>query len=70
MLAVRAVLRCAVLLLPFVLFVYASIEVTKNVLLPERAPKPHEQIIKYELGEKSAQVFILGKAIYHAGRYI
>ena len=58
------------LLPPFVLLVYASTEVTKNVvLLPESAPESYEQIIKYVLGKKSAQVFILGKAIYHAGRY-
>ena len=41
------------LLLPFVLLVYASTEVTKNVvLLPERATESFEQIIKYVLGQK------------------
>ena len=45
MLAVRAVLCCAVLLRPFVLPVYVSTEVTKNVvLLPENAPESYEQI--------------------------
>ena len=64
-------LCCAVLLLPFVLLVYASTEVTKNVvLLPESAPESYEQILRYVLGQKSAQVLILGKAIYHAGRYV
>ena len=50
------VLLCrAVLLLPFVLLVYASTEVTKNVvLLAESAPESYEQLIKYELGKKSA----------------
>ena len=72
MMAVRAVLYCcAVLLLPFVLLVYASTEVTKNVvLLPRYAPESCEQIVKYVLGQKSVQVLILGKAIYHAGRYV
>ena len=59
----------SVLLLPFVLVVYASTKVTKNVvLLLESAPESYEQIIKYVLGKKGAQVFTLGKAIYHAGR--
>ena len=77
MMAVRAVLYCcavlcpAVLLLAFVLLVYASTEVTKNVvLLPRYAPESCEQIVKYVLGQKSVQVLILGKAIYHAGRYV
>ena len=77
MMAVRAVLYCcavlccAVLLLPFVLLVYASTEVTKNVvLLPESAQESYQQIKKYVLGKKSVQVLILGKAIYHAGRYV
>ena len=57
MMAVRAVLYCcAVLLLPFVLLVYASTEVTKNVvLLPESVPESYEQIIKYVLGKKVAK---------------
>ena len=65
MMAVRAVLYCcAVLLLPFVLLVYESNEVIKNdVLLPEYAPASCQQIEKYVLGEKSARVLILGKAI-------
>ena len=64
-------LCCAVLLLLFVLLVYASTEVTENVvLLPESAPESYEQIIKYELGKKCAQVLILGKAIYHGGRSV
>ena len=43
MMAVRAVLYCAVLL-PFVLLVYASTEVTENaVLLPESAPESYKQ---------------------------
>ena len=59
------------LLLPFVLPLYASSEVTKDVvLLPESAPESYEQIIKYVVGHKSAQVRILGKAVYHAGRYV
>ena len=38
------------LLLPFVLLAYASIEVTKNVvLLPQSAPEAYEQTIKYVL---------------------
>ena len=41
-------LCCAALLLPLVLLVYASTEVTKNVvLLPESAPEYCEQIIKH-----------------------
>ena len=52
-------LCCAVLLLPFVLLVYASTEVTKNVVfLSESAPESYEQIAKYVLGQKSAQVLI------------
>ena len=55
-------LCCAVLLLPFVLLVYESNEVTKNfVLLPESPPESFEQIIQFILGNKSAQVLILGK---------
>ena len=51
--AVGAVLCCAVLLLPFVLLVYASTEVTKNVvLLPECAPESYQQIKKYILGQE------------------
>ena len=54
---------CAVLLLPFVLLAYTSTEVTKNVvLLPESAPESYEQLIRYVLGQKNAQVLILGKA--------
>ena len=64
-------LCCAVLVLPFVLLVYASTEVTRNVvLLPESAPESYEQIVKHELGKESAQVLILGKAVNHAGRYV
>ena len=41
------------LLLPFALFVYASIEVTKNVVLsPECAPKSYEQILQCVLEHK------------------
>ena len=55
-------LCCAVLLVPFVLLVYESNEVTKNfVLLPESPPESFEQIIQFNLGNKSAQVLILGK---------
>ena len=55
-------LCCAVLLLPFVLLVYESNEVTKNfVLLPVSPPESFEQIIQFILGNKSAQVLILGK---------
>ena len=71
MMAVRAVLYCcavlccAVLQLPFVLLVHASTEVTKNVVLCFIARKcSREQIIKNVLGQKSAQVLILGKAIH------
>ena len=61
----------AVLLLPFVLLAYASTEVPKNVvILPESAPESYKQIIEYVLGQKTAHVFILGKALYHAGRYV
>ena len=64
-------LCCAVLLLPFVLPVYASTEVTKKVvLLSESAAEFCEQIIKCVFGKTSAQVLILGKTIYHARRYI
>ena len=43
----------------------------KNVvLLPESAPESYQRIKKYVLGKKSAQVIVLGKAIYHAGRYV
>ena len=56
-------LCCAVLLLPFVLLVYASTEVTKNVvLLPESAPESYEQLIRYVLGKKSAQALTFGNA--------
>ena len=66
-----AVLCCAVLVLQLGLLVYASTEVTRNVvLLPESAPESYEQIVKHELGKESAQVLILGKAVYHAGRYV
>ena len=49
-----AVLCCAVLLLlPFVLLLYASTEVKKSVvLLPESAPESYEQILEYVLGLK------------------
>ena len=56
MMAVRAVLYCcavlcpAVLLLAFVLLVYAPTEVTKNVvLLPEIAPESYEQLCEKPL---------------------
>ena len=50
-------LCCSVLLLPFVLLVYASTEVSKNVvLLPESAPESYEQKLKYVFGQKSVQV--------------
>ena len=66
-----AVLCCAVLLLPFVLLVYAPTKVTKNVvLLPKSATESSEQIMQYILDKKSAQVLILGKAIYDAGPYV
>ena len=46
-------LCCSVLLLPFVLLVYASTEVTKNVVLqPESAQESYEQIITYVLDNK------------------
>ena len=49
-------LYCAALLLPSVLLVYASTEVTKNVVfLPESAPESYKQIIKYVLGKKKGQ---------------
>ena len=55
----RAVLYCcavlcrAVLLLPFVLLVYAFTEVTKNVvLLPESAPESYQQIKICVLGQR------------------
>ena len=68
MMAVRAVLCCAVLL-PFVLLVYASTEVTKNgVVLPESAPESYEQIIKYVLGKKLSKCLLWKKNIHHAGR--
>ena len=44
------------------LLVYASTEVTKNVVfLPESAPESYEPTIKYVRGEKRAEVLILGK---------
>ena len=67
----RAVLCCGVLLLPFVVLVYASTEDTKNVvLLAESAQESCQIIKKYVLVKKSAQATFLGKAMYHAGRYV
>ena len=55
-------LCCAVLLLPFVLLVYASTEVTKNVvLLLESAPESYEQIIMY-LAKKVPKCFFWEKS--------
>ena len=64
-----AVLCCAVLLLPLVLLVYASTEVTKNVVsLPESVPESYEQKIKDVLGQKKCPRVNFGKQyIYHAG---
>ena len=42
----------------------------KRVLLPESTPEYYEQIISYVLGQKRVQMLVLGKAIYHAGRYV
>ena len=63
MMAVRTVLYCcAVPLLPFVLLVYASTEVTENVvLLPESAPESWEQTIKHVLDKKVPKCLIWDK---------
>ena len=46
------------------MLVYASTEVSKNVvLLPKAAPGSYQQILKYVLGQKRAQVLNLGKAV-------
>ena len=56
------------LLLTFVLLVYAFTEVTYNaVLLAESVPKSYEQIMNYVFGQKRDQVHILGESMYHAG---
>ena len=66
-------LCCAVLLLPFVLLVYASTEVNKNVVYSQKVLQNLTNeyynmcLVKKE---KSVQVLILGKVIYHAGRYV
>ena len=39
----------------------------KRCFIARKAPESCEQITKDVLGQKSAQVLILGKAIYHAG---